>query len=185
MRFNNTNQPRKPGDGYFIGTSFLYFIPPKGPGPQGIDVSLEEKLGSSENIPVWFWDGNAAKPTLTPSLDVQDEDGNSCWHGFLQNGIFVGIDGLPVESETEESEMHDADGNVIDEGADSAVGDGRELFEKTLEECPVMKTFHDAYMDATSYFGNRDHSDYDHGVFTEKMFHVRDAVERVMKEYGA
>ncbi len=35
--------------------------------------------------PKWQWDGNEAKPTLTPSIHRT----NGCrWHGFLTNGVF-------------------------------------------------------------------------------------------------
>ena len=185
MKFNNTNQLRKPGDGYFVGTTVLYFIPPTGPGPRKIQVSLEKVENGPGKTPTWLWDGNAVKPTLTPSLDIQDEDGNSRWHGYLQDGIFMSMDDLSVELETKESEMHDADGNVIDNGEDSKMVDVREVFGKTLDECPVMDTLYNTFMDAVGYFSARDQIDYDHGIFTEKMLHVRDAVEKTIKEYGA
>ena len=37
------------------------------------------------------WDGNRAMPTLTPSLDFQDNYGNSLWHGNLIAGAFVAV----------------------------------------------------------------------------------------------
>lgn len=35
----------------------------------------------------WTWNGNAEKPTLTPSI----QHTSACrWHGFLTDGVFVG-----------------------------------------------------------------------------------------------
>lgn len=47
----------------------------------------------SERRPVWQWDGNREKPTLTPSINILqlDEAGRQIgehWHGFLTAGEF-------------------------------------------------------------------------------------------------
>ena len=47
----------------------------------------------SERRPVWNWDGNREKPTLTPSINILqlDQAGKQIgehWHGFLTDGEF-------------------------------------------------------------------------------------------------
>lgn len=54
-------------------------------------ISLK-RYGNSER-PVWQWDGNREKPTLTPSILIYqlDENGNVTgehWHGYLTEGVF-------------------------------------------------------------------------------------------------
>ncbi len=44
------------------------------------------KLGEGEEGPVWGFDGNAERPTFTPSLRVRLGDGAQC-HLFLTKGV--------------------------------------------------------------------------------------------------
>jgi hypothetical protein len=37
------------------------------------------------NHPVWQWNGDREKPTITPSIQLV---GGCCWHGFLTDGVF-------------------------------------------------------------------------------------------------
>ncbi len=63
----------------------LAFACPKEPGRlctggSGIIVGLTKPACK----PSWAWDGNADRPTLTPSIDCK-----ACgWHGWLQSGEF-------------------------------------------------------------------------------------------------
>lgn len=51
---------------------------------------------AKNSSPLWHWDGNKEKPTLSPSLglhvtpghNVVGPDGNYHWHGYLRAGIF-------------------------------------------------------------------------------------------------
>ena len=48
----------------------------------------------SERRPLWQWDGNREKPTLTPSINILqlDDAGNRIgehWHGWLTAGEFL------------------------------------------------------------------------------------------------
>jgi len=51
---------------------------------------------SERKHPVWHWDGNKEKPTLSPSLgllvtpnmNTVGPDGHYHWHGFLRTGVF-------------------------------------------------------------------------------------------------
>lgn len=58
----------------------LMFVCPCGCG--SIGHCAVEKHG---NHPMWTWDGNKEKPTLSPSIQRT----HGCkWHGFLRAGIF-------------------------------------------------------------------------------------------------
>lgn len=37
--------------------------------------------------PMWNWNGNKEKPTVTPSIRRLD---GCMWHGFLTKGVFIG-----------------------------------------------------------------------------------------------
>jgi len=50
----------------------------------GICVAPMEQLPGRPS-PVWDWDGNLEKPTVTPSIRVV---GSCGWHGFLTDGVF-------------------------------------------------------------------------------------------------
>lgn len=76
----------KPGDGQFYsapgheGFYGLLFRCPKC-GQIG-EVRLQ---GASR----WTWDGNVERPTCTPSILHSAKDCG--WHGFLTDGVFVGV----------------------------------------------------------------------------------------------
>lgn len=40
--------------------------------------------------PIWTWDGNKDRPTLSPSIKIEGANGEA-WHGFLRNGRFEGV----------------------------------------------------------------------------------------------
>lgn len=85
-----TKWPTKPGEFMFtkrkgkVGIFGMIFCCPCGCGESG---SIAFK-GSGKNRPEWNWNGKQDKPTLTPSLNKQDD----CkWHGFLTDGVFKSV----------------------------------------------------------------------------------------------
>lgn len=62
----------------------MMFRCPCGCGSMGsIDFRLNRK-----GHPMWDWDGNISKPTISPSIHRLEDDGSSHWHGFLKEGIW-------------------------------------------------------------------------------------------------
>ena len=48
----------------------------------------ETYIPLQEPGPVWKWDGNKEKPTLSPSIQFV---GGCRWHGWLRGGEFVNV----------------------------------------------------------------------------------------------
>ena len=59
----------------------LHFVCPCGCGAIGGVVVR----GDATKEPIWEWDGNLDKPTITPSIRFLDK---CCWHGYLTAGVF-------------------------------------------------------------------------------------------------
>jgi hypothetical protein len=80
--------PKEPGEYKIVGEDFthhkarLMFACPCGCG----DI-LGALLGPEERKvpPVWKWDGNLDKPTVTPSIEFL---AGCRWHGHLTEGVF-------------------------------------------------------------------------------------------------
>lgn len=79
-------------EGYPQATGHLTFVCPGGRvcnvliGPTAVPRSGEDRLG------IWGWNGDAERPTLSPSINcLAEKDGKptgGCgWHGFIQNGV--------------------------------------------------------------------------------------------------
>ena len=52
--------------------------------------------GHADKRPMWEWDGNRDRPTLSPSINILqfDESGNRAgehWHGWLRAGQFTSV----------------------------------------------------------------------------------------------
>jgi hypothetical protein len=63
----------------------LTFLCPCGCGtPAGVAVA-KDMNDRGGNHPVWQWDGNIEKPTITPSIQII---GGCGWHGYLTAGVF-------------------------------------------------------------------------------------------------
>ncbi len=71
----------KPGDFCFDDSfTHIYIWLPGTSGPDAIQI----QRGGPGGHRVWGWDGNADKPTLTPSIHARGE-----WHGFMTAGRLV------------------------------------------------------------------------------------------------
>jgi len=46
---------------------------------------------SIDKHPVWSWNGSKTRPTCTPSILHNKDKGGCGWHGYLTEGIFVGV----------------------------------------------------------------------------------------------
>lgn len=72
----------RPGDFYFApvqgmaGETHLHVML-----PGGSFICIGVRRGEPGGSRVWGWDGNEAKPTITPSIHAIDR-----WHGFLTAG---------------------------------------------------------------------------------------------------
>jgi hypothetical protein len=49
-----------------------------------LPIARDPSKAEKGELPVWGWDGNEEKPTLTPSIDTKDH-----WHGWLRAGRLV------------------------------------------------------------------------------------------------
>lgn len=69
--------------GYPQSTARILFVCPNHKrcavllGPKHVDRP------TSDALPIWGWDGNTEKPTITPSIDCSKGCG---WHGHIING---------------------------------------------------------------------------------------------------
>ena len=66
------------------------------PHPEGGgDIAFVHFAGSgfaNANGAAWQWDGNFTHPTLSPSIDVKEGEGDeqrTVWHGYLKGGKLV------------------------------------------------------------------------------------------------
>ena len=53
-----------------------------------LPIYKDEPCGDSDWC--WKWDGNIEKPTLTGSIQSVGSSANVGWHGYLQNGDWIG-----------------------------------------------------------------------------------------------
>ena len=53
----------------------------------GILASIAFKNNKDSKGPIWRWDGNKERPTISPSININKGEIGS-WHGFLRNGEF-------------------------------------------------------------------------------------------------
>lgn len=73
---------------YSAERDYIYIVLPRADGKFSIDTAGRAALDpiriertASANPRIWYWDGNEAKPTLTPSIDWPGH-----WHGYLTKG---------------------------------------------------------------------------------------------------
>ena len=68
-----------------------------------IEVSQEQVPQDSS---VWYWDGNIDKPTLSPSIHVNQGQFDE-WHGYLREGKVVNLQNIEITAEEEQKVMQD------------------------------------------------------------------------------
>jgi Family of unknown function (DUF6527) len=69
------------------GLAGLLFVCPCGCGDIGA-VAIHRPAG--ESGPLWSWNGDRERPTLSPS--ILRTGGSGCtWHGFLTEGVFRSV----------------------------------------------------------------------------------------------
>lgn len=73
-----------PGAFYFSKNhSHLLFVSPGLIIVSSVCITRGDDMVNANNMPLWKWDGNTEKPTLSPSLHL-----SGTWHGFLRSGRF-------------------------------------------------------------------------------------------------
>lgn len=83
-------QPAKASNGVRFG-----FICPKGNKCSGLLIAGRTSLkrvpkgGSKDGAPQWDFNGNAKRPTFSPSINCK-----GCWHGYIRNGRCVSTNGI-------------------------------------------------------------------------------------------
>lgn len=86
-RVEGYSQASEPGDFWWTGNPpmRLTFKCPCGCGANlGVAVAADP-ADRGGNHPIWQWNGDLEKPTVTPSIQYLD----GCrWHGFLTDGVF-------------------------------------------------------------------------------------------------
>lgn len=83
--------PREPGMiSYGDRNCGMFMICPCGCGREDF-ISFKgysKKNSLQRDYPEWKWNGNLEKPSLHPSIVLNNRDGSEHWHGWLKNGVF-------------------------------------------------------------------------------------------------
>lgn len=81
------DEAKNPGEFWWSGDPVgrLTFVCPCGCGSIGSVAVAPNPLDRGGNHPVWQWNGDLDKPTITPSIQFL----SGCkWHGYLTEGVF-------------------------------------------------------------------------------------------------
>lgn len=73
-----------------VAARFGFRCPKRGTECMGLLIAGRTPLkrdgqGQNGGVPMWDFDGNAAAPTFSPSINC-----GGCWHGHIRNGRCVG-----------------------------------------------------------------------------------------------
>jgi len=86
-RVTGFDEAKSPGEFWWSGDppKRLTFVCPSGCGSIGGVMVAKDMADRDGKHPVWGWNGDLDRPTVTPSIQFL----SGCkWHGFLTDGVF-------------------------------------------------------------------------------------------------